>query len=263
MGLHVFGDDAGGTVELDEQDVGALDDGADMMMIVQVPLRVPSYGRHGYGSGMGTGSMPMPKPMSSAPMKMALGDALAGSGGGGRAWESSRRSDVEAAVLAHGKDLGEVAEGRRYRLVRDSRFPVRVTVQFYKATSNGVINDADLVAAKAEIDKVYAKGDYVGSLVVAEGARHRPTDWHLGHTQPVAIIKKLHTLPTAPSLDDVAEKEPGVAVVGAAAAGEAEAQVDTSASGTNEYRALCGHAVAHRDASLGTRFWRFVSSLLS
>jgi hypothetical protein len=208
-------------VALAEQDVGALDDGADMMMIVQVPLRVPRARVHTYG--------PPPMPMSMAPS--ALADSMGSSSlapakksmsqetpaSAGRRAES----DVEQAVLGHGEDLGEIAEGRNLRLVRDPRFPVRVTVQFYKATSNGVISDADLVAAKADIDKVYAKGDFVGSLVVPEGARHRPTDWHLGHTQPVAIIHKTLTLPPPPvslvDAADVAENgdaPPDVGVIG-------------------------------------------------
>jgi hypothetical protein len=91
-------------------------------------------------------------------------------------------SDVENAVLGHGTDLGPVVEGHKLTLERDDRFPVRVTVQFYKATSNGVVSTDDLKAVKQQIDAVYAKGDDVGSLVVPEGARHRPTDWILGKT---------------------------------------------------------------------------------
>jgi hypothetical protein len=199
-----------------EQDAGALEDGADMMLIVQVPLKVrqPSYDA-GYGYGYGLGGLgtvgtgiggggvagpPMMSAPSKAPMSESKSDSdLSGAGmgdaGGGKASRSTS-SDVEQAILGHGDDLGDFSEGRNMKLVRDPRFPVRVTVQFYKATSNGVVSNADLVAAKREIDKVYAKGDYVGSLVVPEGQRHRPTDWHIGHTQAVPIISKTTTLPT-------------------------------------------------------------------
>jgi len=201
-----------------EQDAGALEDGADMMLIVQVPLKVrqPSY-EFGYGSGYGVGGLgsvgtgiggggvagpPMkPAPPSKAPMSESKSDSdgLSGVGmgdaGGGKA-SGRASSDVEQAILGHGDDLGDFSEGRNMKLVRDPRFPVRVTVQFYKATSNGVVSDADLVAAKSEIDKVYARGDSVGSLVVPEGQRHRPTDWHIGHTQAVPIISKTTTMPT-------------------------------------------------------------------
>jgi hypothetical protein len=90
----------------------------------------------------------------------------------------SRRSDVEQAVLGHGRVEGKFEEGGRQRLVRDDRFPVRVTIQFYKATSNGVVNDGDLDSIATAIGSVYEHADYVGSLVVPEGDRLRPTEWH-------------------------------------------------------------------------------------
>jgi hypothetical protein len=67
-------------------------------------------------------------------------------------------------------------------LIRDERFPIRVTVQFYKATSNGIVSDDDLRAIKSEIDRVYANAEYVGSLVVPTGERPRPTEWTRGRT---------------------------------------------------------------------------------
>lgn len=59
---------------------------------------------------------------------------------------------------------------------RDERFPVRVTVQFYQATSNGVVTDADIAKLRAQIDRVYDDASYVGSLVT-EGHTGRPTEW--------------------------------------------------------------------------------------
>ncbi len=50
-----------------------------------------------------------------------------------------------------------------------------MTVQFYKATSNGVVSEADMTAIREQIDRVYADADYVGSLVV-DGPRDRPTE---------------------------------------------------------------------------------------
>jgi hypothetical protein len=90
---------------------------------------------------------------------------------------SKRRSDVEQAVLGHGRVEGKFEEGGRQRLERDERFPVRVTVQFYKATSNGVVSSADLDAIATGIGNVYEHADFVGSLVVPEGDRNRPTEW--------------------------------------------------------------------------------------
>jgi hypothetical protein len=89
----------------------------------------------------------------------------------------SRGSDVEQAVLGHGRAEGPFEEGRALRLERDSRFPVRVTVQFYKATSNGVVSPTDLDAIATSIGNVYEHADFVGSLVIPEGDRRRPTAW--------------------------------------------------------------------------------------
>lgn len=141
------------------QDTGALEEGADMMMIIQIPLRHrPSRFEGGIGMAMAEESAAMP---------MAQSRRAAGGGG----------SDVEQAVIGHGEDMGPFREMGRMRLVRDDRFPVRVTVQFYRATSNGVISAADMADVKRQIDRVYEDGDFVGSLVVPETDRTRPTQW--------------------------------------------------------------------------------------
>jgi hypothetical protein len=86
-------------------------------------------------------------------------------------------SDVEQAVLGHGPNLGPFDEGHRLRLERDPKFPVRVTVQFYKATSNGVVSDIDLDSIAKSIGSVYEHADFVGSLVLPDGDPRRPTAW--------------------------------------------------------------------------------------
>src|SRR5262249_4577515 len=55
-----------------------------------------------------------------------------------------RWSDVEIAVIGHGQDEGPFVELDNLDIERDHRFPVRVTVQFYKATSNGVVTEQDI-----------------------------------------------------------------------------------------------------------------------
>ena len=86
-------------------------------------------------------------------------------------------SDVEEAVLGHGPHLGPYREGIGRRLVRDPKFPIRVTVQFYKATSNGVVDEKDLDLVARNIGSVYEHADFVGSLVIPEGDPRRPTEW--------------------------------------------------------------------------------------
>ncbi|MEM1415077.1 MAG: hypothetical protein AAGH15_09265 [Myxococcota bacterium] len=147
------------------QDEGALEEGADMMILVQVPLRHRSRRFQGM------------------PMDGALGGAATGAAPAEAAPMSSlrrsrrERSDVENAVIGHGDDLGPFREMGGLRLVRDTRFPIRATVQFYRATSNGIVNAEDLRAVRRQIDRVYEEGDFVGSLVVPRTQRTRPTDW--------------------------------------------------------------------------------------
>lgn len=149
---------ASGTATAD--DATALDAGADLVMIVQVPLRLP-YAPRRAGASMGSGS---------------VDDALASAMGVGSASGSAApSSDVETAVIGHGLDSGPVREVGRTRIRRDPHFPVRVTIQFYRATSNGVVSEADLEDAAAQIERVYADADYTGSLVI--GSQDRPTAW--------------------------------------------------------------------------------------
>lgn len=150
--------------EIAEGDRGALEEGADMMMIVQVPLKQPMRRRAELEDSYSGAGMP------SAPMAAAEAAPA-------EARRSRRSSDVEQAVLGHGQELGPFAEIGGLRLERDDRFPVRVTVQFYKATSNGVVSDDNLREVASTIGRVYESADFVGSLVVPEGERKRPTDW--------------------------------------------------------------------------------------
>ncbi|MEC7987294.1 MAG: hypothetical protein VX278_19140 [Myxococcota bacterium] len=89
--------------------------------------------------------------------------------------ESARLSDVEDAVISHGDVEGPFKELNGLSIKRDDRFPVRVTVQFYKATSNGTVSHRDIEEIREQIDRVYAQGDYVGSLVT-DGRTQRPTE---------------------------------------------------------------------------------------
>jgi hypothetical protein len=89
---------------------------------------------------------------------------------------AGRRSDVEAAVIGHGKVEGPFTEAAGLEIERDERFPIRVTVQFYKATSNGAVSETDMKEIKDQIQRVYKQADYVGSLVV-RGETGRPTEY--------------------------------------------------------------------------------------
>ena len=85
--------------------------------------------------------------------------------------------------MRHGKVEGPFTEIDGLEIERDDRYPVRVTVQFYKATSNGVVSEDDMADIAAQINKVCQQADYVGSLVV-EGRTGRPTEYEGSHIQP-------------------------------------------------------------------------------
>ncbi len=85
-------------------------------------------------------------------------------------------NDLETAVIGHGELEGPFTEVDGLPIKRDERYPVRVTVQFYQATSTGRVTDGQLQEIKSQLDRVYADGDYVGSLVVA-GETGRPTEY--------------------------------------------------------------------------------------
>lgn len=176
-------DAQGGPKNEDER--SAISRSSDVIFLIQVPLvhKQRGYlgGLMGGGSGVGYGYG-------------GLGLSGVGQGGGGVAsggiglgsvgtlgHGSGRgappKSDVDRAVIGHGDVLGLFHEARGLELRRDARFPIRITVQFYKATSNGVVSDDDLAAIEKSIGSVYEHADFVGSLVVPDGDRRRPTEW--------------------------------------------------------------------------------------
>jgi hypothetical protein len=133
------------------------DAGLNTVLVVQVPLKHRTLQRFPNAGMLDDYDM--------APMAAAAEMSTRSAG-----------SDVEAAVIGHGPVEGPFTEIHDLAIERDERFPVRVTVQFYKATSNGVVTDADVREVRKQIDQVYDQGDYVGSLVTA-GYTTRPTEW--------------------------------------------------------------------------------------
>jgi hypothetical protein len=152
-------------VTMNGESAQSLGGDANLLMIIQVPLKFRAPVGRAAAMPMeslldGDGPVAAPAPEAKAKKREA------------------RTSDVETAVLGHGPELGPYTELDGLTIERDPRFPVRVTVQFYQATSNGVLAAADVDALRAQIKKVYAAADYVGSLVVPTAAdRQRPTNW--------------------------------------------------------------------------------------
>jgi hypothetical protein len=135
-------------------------DGLNMVLLIQVPLK------------------------QIHPMRFAEEESLAF----GTATPAAEKalealSDVEAAVIGHGQVEGPFTEIDGLEIERDPDFPIRVTVQFYKATSDGVISQADVEEIADQIRRVYDEADYVGSLVV-DGPSDRPTEYDGSKVQP-------------------------------------------------------------------------------
>lgn len=137
--------------------------GLNMVMLIQVPLKQKKPMRFNMGMG---GSYDACE-MASAP-KCA----------------KKERSNVENAVIGHGKVEGPFTEIDNLAIERDPTFPIRITVQFYKATDNGIVSESDIHAISKQIDKVYSESDYVGSLVTG-GCTNRPTEYIGDKNEPL------------------------------------------------------------------------------
>jgi len=126
-------------------------EGLNLVLLIQVPLKQRPLATRGGSSSFSLGAAPPA--------------ALEG-----------MMDDVEAAVIGHGELEGPFVEIDGLPIERDPNFPIRVTVQFYKGTSNGVVSEAEMGDIYRQISRVYEDGDYVGSLVTG-GATQRPTEY--------------------------------------------------------------------------------------
>jgi len=139
----------------------ASESGLNMVLLIQVPLKQKARPQN-----QETGSIQF-APVAPAPAE----------------------SDVENAVIGHGDLEGPFTEIDDLSIERDARFPVRVTVQFYKATSNGVVSRQDFEDIKKQIDRVYADSEYIGSLVTS-GITGRKTEYQGPKEEPEGWWKK-------------------------------------------------------------------------
>jgi len=140
------------------------EEGLNMVLLIQVPLkhkplRAPAFGGMG---GMGGGM---------------------GMGGGFFDPAALLESDVEEAVIGHGEVEGPFTEVAGLPIRRDPKYPVRVTVQFYKATGNGVVDESDLALIATQVNRVYKDSSYTGSLVL-DGPQGRLTEYRGKKVEP-------------------------------------------------------------------------------
>ena len=62
------------------------------------------------------------------------------------------------------------------KLVRDDKYPIRMTLQYYKSTDNGTINDKIMKQIAKQLKMSQKHSNYIGSLVT-ENDSQRPTEW--------------------------------------------------------------------------------------
>lgn len=169
----------------EEKEIGGVktQKGADMVLLIQVPLKQKeqdiSRGAT-FGAAFAGASMDSMVQCSTKGINHEVS---------GRGMLRSRglAPDVDRAVIGHGAAEGEFVELDGLTIERDTNFPVRVTVQFYKATSNGAVNAEIIKELADDIDRVYADAEFVGSLVVggettrvtehADKQRTEPPQW--------------------------------------------------------------------------------------
>lgn len=121
-------------------------DDINMVIVLQVPIKHEPLKYRGYGDGV-------------------LKCASLGGGPVFRSMSAVGSADFEDAVISHGEDKGKHFECGGYKLERDIQFPIRATVQFYKVSDSANLSAENVAHMAACIQKVYADGDYVGSLV--------------------------------------------------------------------------------------------------
>jgi len=147
----------------------------NMILIIQVPLEHPEPERN-YGNRGGKGS----------PGGRGGGGRGRGSARGASFKKNKRSVDVEDAIIQVGESEGVYKEIGNLDIKRDHRYPIRVTLQYYKATSNGAVNAEIMGQIYDQLCQSRSYGSNIGSLVVG-GNTNRPTESvsYGGHPIPV------------------------------------------------------------------------------
>jgi hypothetical protein len=80
----------------------------------------------------------------------------------------------DAMLQVSEKDQGKFEKLDSSKLIRDTRFPIRVTYQFYKVTDTTILNESDFEFISNKINNIYNKAKDKGSLVLNK--TDRPTE---------------------------------------------------------------------------------------
>eukprot|EP01124_Arcella_intermedia_P011670 TRINITY_DN18095_c0_g2_i1.p1 TRINITY_DN18095_c0_g2~~TRINITY_DN18095_c0_g2_i1.p1 ORF type:complete len:505 (+),score=64.53 TRINITY_DN18095_c0_g2_i1:542-2056(+) len=144
----------------------------NVLMIIQVPLKVihtPHYEKEFVLDDINIAFLP-PAPMATNSMAMAPIREC---------WKRSvQREEVandEDAIIKVGDSIGEFKEINNIKIERDPAYPIRVVLQFYKATSNGVIEETQIQQIFDQISGARKNATSIGSLVINKNSQ-RTTD---------------------------------------------------------------------------------------
>jgi hypothetical protein len=90
--------------------------------------------------------------------------------------QKSRKSrGFEKAVLSRGELMGKFTGTKNLTLERDSRFPIRCTVQYYNVTDSAEITEAQIKEISETVSNTYKSATATGSLVLNKTS-DRPTE---------------------------------------------------------------------------------------
>jgi hypothetical protein len=154
----------------------------NMIMIIQVPLKQKQI-RRGLG---GYGGMAVQMECCALTPCSSISSFSPAPPMQETSQRRKEKADVEEAIIRVGEGEGEFDEVRGLEIERDPAYPVRVTLQFYKSTANGVIDEDAVRVISEQIEASRKNADFVGSLVVG-GRTSRPTEFVPKQTVPLVV----------------------------------------------------------------------------
>jgi hypothetical protein len=158
----------------EEGEMSAEERAQNLVMIIQVPLKVPEVYRRSSSEGKGK--------------------AGGGGGGGGMfgvkkkgCFERRSQAGVEDAIIKVGDNEGPYTEIGKKSIERDDRYPVRVTLQYYKSTDTAEVTDDVMFVIAEQLTRAREQGVAAGSLVLP-GHSGRSTEWVPRPVQEVPVL---------------------------------------------------------------------------
>jgi len=159
------------TMNLEEKEQNSL-------LIFQIPLKQKVVKRNYDSMCLESCSMAMPPGCASASSNFSA--------------MSMKSANFEDAIISTGKAHSKFIGTGDFALERDTRYPIRCTIQMYKISNTNDISEQQFSEIAEKINNIYNKSDVYGSLVV-DGMTNRITEPVLPpHTViPEIVIKRL------------------------------------------------------------------------